>query len=201
MTALAVAALAVTVTAPMAGGGDWYDTVPAGSFRGDVYWVQNQYDPWVSWERDGGQYVGTAEFTIRNGRINGFMDLPVEAVRWWDRLDYPVKFYNEETPREWREYKRYPWLFRVLSLHSTGAALRTGELGQYSPWNIHVEWLYGVSALGLHPETGASFRWRGLEFRWHELGGRKYVKAYGYWQAFPSQHYMSLGFEVWEVQE
>lgn len=170
--------------------GGWNDTVPPnGTYAGAVYWVQNQFDPWVSWERDGGQYVGTVEFTIRDGAINGFMDLPVDSVYWWGRLDYPVRFYDEPTPPEWRESKQYPWLFRVFSLDSTVAPLRTGEFGQYSPWNIHVEWLYGVSAFGGHPETGASFRWR-------EVGGRKYVKAYGFWSAFPSQHYMSLGWEA-----
>lgn len=172
--------------------GGWYDTVPEGTFEGEVYWVQNQHDPWVSWERDGGQYVGTAEFTIRDGKITGFMDLPVDSVRWWDRLDYPVRFYNEETPRDWREWEQYPWLFRVISL-GTSAPLRTGGWGQYSRWNIHTEWVYGVSALGFRPETGMSFRWR-------DEGGRVHCLAYGFWQAWPSQHHMSLGFEMWEKE-
>lgn len=170
--------------------GGWYDTVPEGTFEGEAYWVQDYNRPW-EWEPY--QPVGEVEFTIRNGQINGFLDLPVEAVTWFDNPNHPVRFYNEPTPRGWREAERYPWLFRVHQF-GTGATISTGPWGQYSPWNIHAEWNYGWCAFNHPPHTGLSFRWK-------EVDGQKHVFVYGFWAAYPSQHYMSLGFEMWEKEE
>lgn len=166
--------------------GGWYDTVPPdGVYAGDVYWVQNYNLPW-DWEPI--QFVGTVRVEIANRQIAGYMDLPVHTVQWLDRLAYPVRFFDEKTPPEWRESSWCPWLFRVWSL-GTSAPIRTGWRGQYTPYNIHAEWLYGISCLGEVPGSGLSFRWR-------NDGGSVVALVYGYWAAFPSKHAMSLGWAM-----
>jgi len=176
---------ALVLAAPV---GDWQDTVPVGDFEGDVFWVQDYNRPW-DWLPV--QEVGTIRLTLGGGRVSGYLDLPAESAQWLDRLNHPVRFYLEKTPEEWRESRQFPYLFYPAQMSATGAAIGTGWRGQYTPYNIHAQWYFGISCLWYIPDTGLSFRWR-------EVNGEVEVRAYGFWAAWPSQHYMSLGFAMRE---